>query len=170
MKYVMIALSIALVGCATKYQGPGFVGITKMCQAKGHTMRTLADCQEDSLNANYPNWRNRDEDGQQIDYLITYARTLGDAVKEGRISNDAAYQELKNENNRLYEQKIANKSQSAARANALNAAALIAGSAILLSNRPSYAPTPVLPTYPSDTVIIQQNQRPYRFIDSSPYR
>ncbi len=170
MKYALIALSIALAGCATKYQGPGFVGITKMCVAKGHTMRTLADCQENSLNAQYPNWRNADEDAAQIDYLLTYGRTLGEGVREGRINNDAAYQMFREENNRLYSQKIANKSQAAARSNALSALALIAGTAMIVANQPTYIQQPTLPQTVNETVIINQNVRPYRFQDSSPYR
>ena len=91
------------------------------------------------------------------------------------MTNDEAWNLFKSSNNSIVDRKnaeteITSRKKEASAAS--NMAIMATGAAIMSANRPpqNYQAPMYLQPYPSDTVIIQQNTRPYRFIDSSPYK
>lgn len=172
MQYVTLLLALLIAGCATTYKGPNAASLAKLCRAEGHTMRTFAGCLENKLDAAQPGWQEKDEDAAPVKYLLDYAKALGDRVVDGTMTDTEAFRLYVAENDNLVTQKRAAKSEAADRRSKSSAAAVAAGVMILnqQANRPIiYQQAPLLP-YPSEQPIIIEQQRPYQFYDSRPYK
>ncbi len=173
MKKLAIFISVLLAGCASShYNGPSFAQQSKICRADGHSMDTLPGCIEAQLDRGSDGtWRKDKKTFNATNPVLEYGKALGRSVASNRMTDNEAYLAFTDEiNGNTKRVQAAIAADSARDAN--SAAFIAAGAALMSAGRPTYAPAqaPYIAPYPSDTVIIQQNVKPYRFIDSSPYK
>lgn len=187
-----LVAATALIVATSASAGVSLPQIMDRCDNDNQAMVLFTKCIVDTLNKQYPDWRSKDEDARQFESILADMYRLEKKVETFEISDGAAKRRAfdmvhsaaraKKEsrtygyapqpsNNDAQLQAIIALQQQQIEAEK-NRAMLEAGLRLMEIGQPRYAPiymNPFPPAQPQQ-IIIQQPVRPYRFIDSSPYR
>lgn len=187
----LIAATALLIATSAN-AGANLPHILDRCDNQHQKMVSFTQCVLDGVNRDQPDWRIKDEDARQFESILADMYRLEKKVENFEISDGAAKRRAidmvygaaraKKEartygyapqpsNNDAQLQAIIALQQQQIEAEK-SRAMLEAGLRLMEIGQPRYAPVYVNPFPPAQPqqIIIQQPVRPYRFIDSSPYR